>query len=181
MILDNNINYRSLGHFKTESILRKIESSDLDWDSYNFRQSRYKDHSETKTIPIIWSEKFSGIEKHEPYYSIFEKEIKEVDEFLRNNFYNHGNIVTAILINLPPGKSIGRHKDGNPIGDRFNRCHRIHIPISTNDKCFFEIEGEIKNMKVNEVWEISNVNKRHSVSNWGETDRIHLLIDWDPK
>jgi hypothetical protein len=33
-------------------------------------------------------------------------------------------------------------------------------------------------MKEGEIWEINNDDKYHSVENRGETDRIHLLIDW---
>ena len=37
-----------------------------------------------------------------------------------------------------------------------------------------------KYLKEGEVWEINNVKKLHSVSNKGNSDRIHLLLDWDP-
>jgi len=180
MILEHGNNYKLLGYFQTGDILRKIISNNLDWNKYNFRQERYKDHSKTKTIPIIWSENFSEVKKWEPYYTIFKDELLMLENFLLNNLCPSGKIMSAILINLPSGECIGRHVDANPVGERFNRCHRIHIPITTNNQCLFEIDGEIKNMKVGEVWEISNVNKKHSVSNNGETDRIHFLIDWDP-
>lgn len=158
----------------------KISSKNLDWDSYAFRQIRYKDHSETKTIPLIWSEDFSSPQKWEPYYSIFQDDLNLIEEIIRFSLCKSGGFMSAILINLPAGKSIGRHIDANPLGDKFNRCHRIHIPISTNPDCFFEIGEEIKNMREGEIWEISNVKTRHSVQNKGVSDRIHLLIDWDP-
>lgn len=180
MILKEGINYSLIGHFDMRSIFSKIESNNLDWDLYDFRQKRFKDHSETKTIPIIWSEKFNSIETHEPYFTIFKEDIERIESLIRSSFCNTGKLMSAILINLPAGKSIGRHIDANPIGERFNRCHRIHIPITTNDECFFEIDGEYKNMKCGEIWEINNVRKKHSVSNRGKTDRIHLLLDWDP-
>lgn len=180
MILERNINYKYIGKFEIGSILNKIDSNDLDWNSYKFRQERYKDHSETRTIPIIWCEKFKEVKKWEPYYSIFENDIKSLEEYIKENISPSGRMMSAILINLPAGKSIGRHIDANPIGDRFNRCHRIHIPITTNKDCLFEIDGEYMNMKEGEVWEINNIKKKHSVSNSGKTDRIHLLIDWDP-
>jgi hypothetical protein len=181
MNLDNNINYRYIGSFNTDSFLNKIIDNNLSWDDYEFRQIRYKDHSETRTIPIIFSERFLDkdmIWERNSY--IFREEIESIEKYLRKNLSESGKIMSLILIKLPAGKSIGRHRDANPIGDRFNRCHRIHIPIKTNDKCFFEIDGEIKNMKKDEVWEISNLKKLHSVSNKGDTDRIHILIDWDP-
>jgi hypothetical protein len=180
MIIENNINYKYIGEFDINSILYKIIENKLSWDDYKYRQERYKDHEETKTIPLIWCEKFKEIKKWEPYYSIFKDEIDLIEKYLRNNLSNTGRIMSFVLINLPAGKSIKRHRDSNPVGNRFNRCHRIHIPIKTNTECIFEIDGDIKNLKEGEIWEINNVKKLHSVSNNGTSDRIHLLIDWDP-
>jgi len=180
MIIDGGINYRLIDRFNVDYIESKISSIKSDeWYKYKYRQERYKDHNETFSIPLIWSEKFSEVNAHENY-QMFEDEIKEIELIVRKRLCSSGGLMSAVFINLPTGKSIGRHKDASPIGDRFNRCHRIHIPIITNDYCLFDIDGEIKNLKRGEVWEISNVNKFHSVTNNGSTDRIHLLLDWDP-
>ena len=180
MILQGGLKYSLVGNYDITSIKKILVSNNLEWDSYQFRQKRYKDHSATKTIPIIWSEKFKEQEFWEPNYSIFKGEVTEIEEFIRKNLCNAGGFMSLILINLPAGKSIERHIDANPMGERFNRCHRLHIPIITNPYCLFEMDGETKNMKEGEVWEISNVKLPHSVQNKGTSDRIHLLIDWDP-
>ncbi len=180
MILSGDIKFKYVGDIDVSPIRRIIEEEKLDWDSYDFRQIRYKDHSETKTVPIIWSEKFKSPEYWEPNYSIFRSELEKIEEVIKEKICKSGGMMSAILINLPSGKSIGRHIDANPIGDRFNRCHRIHIPIITNPDCIFEIDREERNMKEGEIWEISNIKKPHSVKNKGVSDRIHLLIDWDP-
>ncbi len=87
----------------------------------------------------------------------------------------NGSIETAILINLPKNKKIDRHFD---LAKYFIERNRLHIPIITNDKCIFEVDGEEINMKEGEIWEINNHNKPHAVSNGGDIDRVHLLIDW---
>ena len=180
MILPNEIKYRLLGNIDVSNLKEKIIHNNLDWDFYDFRQLRYKDHSETKTIPLIWSENFSSQQKWDPHYSIFKRDLDKIELIIRSSLCKSGDFMSAILINLPAGKSIARHVDANPIRDKFNRCHRIHIPIITNPDCIFEIDGEERNMKEGEIWEISNVKKPHSVQNKGVSDRIHLLIDWDP-
>ncbi len=180
MILTGGLKYRHIDNMDISSIKDKIDSSNLSWDLYDFRQKRYKDHSETKTIPLIWSEDFSEQKIWDPYYSIFRNDLGKVEDILRNKLCKTGGFMSAILINLPAGMSIGRHIDANPLGEKFNRCHRIHIPIITNSLCFFEIGGDVKNMKEGEIWEISNIKLPHSVKNKGVSDRIHLLIDWDP-
>jgi len=55
----------------------------------------------------------------------------------------------------------------------------VHIPITTNDKVVFTVDGEKKNMQVGEFWEIDN-SQDHSVENQGNEDRIHLIVDWMP-
>ncbi len=179
MILKGNINYRLIGEIDISHIKEKLELIKDRWNDYDYRQNRYKDHSKTKTIPLIWSENFSSREEH-PHYDLFKKDIDNIEQFIRDNVCSTGGLMSAILINLPKNESINRHRDANPIGDKFNRCHRIHIPIQTNPSCLFEIDNEYKNLKEGEVWEINNIKKLHSVSNKGNSDRIHLLLDWDP-
>ena len=179
MILEENLNYRIIGEIDISSIVKKLDLVKDRWDEYDYRQKRYKDHESTKSIPLIFSEKLIEREEH-ILYGIFKDDILIIENYLRDNLCSNGGLISAVLINLPSKKSIKRHKDSNPMGKRFNRCHRIHIPILTNPNCLFEIDGEYKNLKEGEVCEISNVNKYHSVSNSGDTDRIHLLLDWDP-
>jgi hypothetical protein len=174
-----DFNYKKLGELEVSGIANKIRNLNLDWDEYTYRQTRYKDHSKTKTIPLIWSENFDGIQEWKTLEK-FSDDLFPIFSFLKD-LLGDGEIVSAILINLPAEESIGRHRDANPKGNRFNLCHRIHIPIITNKECFFEIEREELNMCEGEVWEISNVRKLHSVRNLGEIDRIHLLIDFVPR
>lgn len=83
-------------------------------------------------------------------------------------------IVSARLLNLKSESDIKPHKDYN-LGYE-DGCFRLHIPIITNDKVNFLLEGERVKMQPGECW-YTNVNFTHSVSNFGETDRIHLVID----
>jgi len=144
--------------------------ANLDWDDYTYRQEKHKVHRETKTIPLIWDEKLTGkIIYHEPEYSYFKGFLDSILSILGKGF-----IQSALLINLPAGKSIPRHVDKN---DFFKDYSRIHIPLVTNEDCLFTVGEETKNLKVGEIWEINNNNEFHSVENKGLTDRIHLLID----
>ena len=81
----------------------------------------------------------------------------------------------AILVNLPSKKSIPSHVD---TGKTLVDCRRIHIPLQTNENCFFTVGEEKKNLKLGEIWEINNDKKKHSVDNFGDNDRIHLIVDW---
>lgn len=87
-----------------------------------------------------------------------------------------GKISTALLINLPKHKSILPHIDSGD--EHFFKTDRLHIPIQTNEKCLFTVSDETIHMQKGHVWEINNSTKTHSVVNNGDSDRIHLLIDY---
>jgi len=80
------------------------------------------------------------------------------------------------LVKLTAKKSIRPHVD--VVGFSLVVCRRIHIPIETNDECYFTVGDDKRNLKVGELWEINNDKKEHSVNNFGDTDRIHLIVDW---
>ena len=79
---------------------------------------------------------------------------------------------------LPAGNKVLPHIDK---GKSFTIPRRIHLPITTNSKCFFTVGDTTKNLKLGELWEINNNGIMHSVTNDGDTDRIHLIVDWVKK
>jgi hypothetical protein len=107
---------------------------------------------------------------------LFEDEILKIEEKIKSSTGENGKIMRALLVNLTAGKSIVPHVD--TVGFTLVLCRRIHIPIQTNENCFFTVGGDKRNLKLGEIWEINNDKKEHSVDNLGETDRIHLIVDW---
>ena len=78
------------------------------------------------------------------------------------------------LLRLGKGAKIKPHRD-NQLGYEDNNF-RLHIPIITNDKVDFVLDGMRMEMLPGECW-YTNVNFIHSVENNGDSDRIHLVID----
>lgn len=78
------------------------------------------------------------------------------------------------LLKLGAGSIIKEHKDAELSFE--NDAFRIHIPIQTNDKVEFKVNGEQIDLKEGECW-YCNFNLPHSIANMGDTDRIHLVID----
>jgi Aspartyl/Asparaginyl beta-hydroxylase len=78
------------------------------------------------------------------------------------------------LMNLNAGSQITEHRDD--AGGYADGFCRIHIPILTNEKVSFIVNKTQIPMKVGECW-YANFSLPHSVSNDGETERIHLVID----
>lgn len=82
---------------------------------------------------------------------------------------------TAIrLLSLKPGTVVKEHSDPG-------LCYedgeiRLHVPLVTNSAVEFYIDGENVQPLPGECWYM-NFNLKHSLANYGETDRIHLVID----
>jgi Aspartyl/Asparaginyl beta-hydroxylase len=53
---------------------------------------------------------------------------------------------------------------------------RLHIPVFTNEKVDFYLDDERIPMKAGECWYM-NLSLNHRVTNGGDTDRIHLVVD----
>lgn len=169
-----NFNFKYYGEYDVSTLKSLIESNDLDWDGYTFRQTHRKGQQDTKTVPLIWGEDFNHVTKRKDF-DIFETELNKISDYIKK-INGDGRITTALLINLPKNKKILPHIDSGD--EHFFKTNRIHIPIITNDMCQFTVSNEMIHMKEGQMWEINNSFKTHSVDNNGDTDRIHLLIDF---
>lgn len=86
--------------------------------------------------------------------------------------YSHLEIKSLMLVKLYAYGDISEHIDEAGI---YKYAHRVHIPLITNDRCVFTIDGEEGRMSKGEIVEINNI-VPHSVVN-GDQDRVHLIMD----
>ena len=77
---------------------------------------------------------------------------------------------------LPPGSSIKPHVDTH---SSFRCSHRVHIPIVSDARVRFTIDGRPYELRCPEVYEINN-QAVHSVMNRGTKDRINFIFDYIP-
>ncbi len=78
------------------------------------------------------------------------------------------------LMRLHAGAEITEHRDQG-VGLEHGEI-RLHVPIQTNTLVEFKVNGKQAIMQPGELWYI-NADQPHSVTNRGNTDRIHLVID----
>jgi hypothetical protein len=78
------------------------------------------------------------------------------------------------LLKLAPGSKIKEHTDLDL--SYADGLFRIHIPIQTNPLVEFYINHKKVVMDVGTCW-YGDFNLPHGVSNLGETDRVHLVMD----
>ncbi|MDH3634202.1 MAG: aspartyl/asparaginyl beta-hydroxylase domain-containing protein [Gammaproteobacteria bacterium] len=141
------------------------------------REKTYEAHKQTQSLLLIHDDDFRHYNPtYHDLYSEFRRELKPIFDFIANYYDNNGYIVRALFARLQAHGRIGSHTDG-----MFSllKCHRIHIPVITNDQVTFTIGGEEKVLGEGEMWEINNATL-HAVDNRSDEDRIHLIVDWVP-
>ena len=95
-----------------------------------------------------------------------------LNEFLSQ--FNIYNVVRARFNLLKPGEGIEPHAD--PYGYERGQV-RLHIPIITNDKFLFHVEGIAYTMPAGKCYYTNTLLKHHVINN-GDESRIHLVIDY---
>lgn len=173
------MNFNYVGDCDISDIKEKvIELNQSYWENHNIRQTLSRVHTHTETIELIWDlESLNTREKGKEHDNLY---ILGVDKFLKKiqplyyQKYGRGDFVRVLLVKLKKNTKIKPHVDSG-IGLILSK--RTHIPIITNNFVTFTVNGETKNLKEGEIWEIDN-QKQHSVENNSEIDRIHLIIDY---
>ena len=97
-------------------------------------------------------------------------------EIIERHYPAGGTIIRAMAAKLLAGGKIKPHKDSHP---SFHHGHRIHVPITTNNRVRFMIDGRPYQFEVGQAYEINN-QLQHSVMNKGAEDRITLIFDYVP-
>jgi aspartyl/asparaginyl beta-hydroxylase (cupin superfamily) len=78
------------------------------------------------------------------------------------------------LMRLAAGSQIHEHRDHDLAAE--TGMARLHIPVVTNDRVDFRLNGTRVVMQPGECWYL-RLSDPHSVDNQGEHDRIHLVLD----
>jgi hypothetical protein len=92
----------------------------------------------------------------------------------RDYRYARGAYPRVMLARMAPGGIIQPHRDANPAA---KWPHKIHVPLLTNERVTFYIDGVGYHFPEGEAVEVSNM-AVHAVQNAGTTDRIHLIFEY---
>ena len=118
----------------------------------------------------------SEIKKEPGWDRLADVAVPVMHEILEKHYPPGGTIIRAMAAKLLAGGKITPHHDKHP---SFHAGHRIHIPITTNPRVRFMIDGRPYQFKVGKAYEINN-QMQHSVVNKGEEDRITFIFDYVP-
>jgi len=177
-LLGRESNYLQLHcDFDVEVLRNKIEQIPAAKWLESGREKLFAVHKDTQSLLLVLFEDF----KHKKpdyleFYGELQNELRPLVDYVARYYQNNGFIVRLLLAKLLAGGKIPHHTDA---GYSLLNCHRVHIPIITNDQVAFVVGGEEINMQVGEFWEINN-GVDHAVENRSDEDRIHIIIDWMP-
>lgn len=151
-----------------------------EWLLDTSRQKLYATHENTFMYELVWfdhdwrpgsplrlrhTNKLNG-QAGKEIDTIFSKLSEMVD----------GAIVHAEIVSMSANSRIRTHRD---LGDALYLARRFHVPLKTNNKTFFIVEGEKFFLEEGNIYELNN-SKYHGVRNESEEARIHLLVDVMP-
>ena len=88
--------------------------------------------------------------------------------------YARGAYPRIMLARMAAGGVIHPHRDANPSA---KWPHKIHVPLQTNDKVTFFVDGVGFHLPEGEAAEVNNMGV-HAVANEGQTDRVHLIFEY---
>jgi hypothetical protein len=179
--MDIGVPIRSFGKVDMEALAAAILAQDeAAWNENVQRQKDYEVHEQTRSIVLLFAEvsDWPAIEvsKQPGWDRLAETAVPLMHQIIRNWYPPGGTIIRAMAAKLLAGGRILPHRDSHP---SFGAGHRIHVPIITNPRVRFMIDGRPFQFAIGEAYEINN-QKVHSVMNKGTVDRINFIFDYLP-
>src|SRR5210317_829664 len=179
--MDIGIPLRELGEFDSSALRDAILSQDAAaWNEDQYRQDKYEVHRQTESIVLVFTDGSdwprSTVQKEPGWDRLADVAVPLMHAIIDKHYPKGGTIIRAMAAKLLAGGKITPHVDQHP---SFHCGHRIHVPITTNPRVRFMIDGRPYQFKVGEVYELNN-QKQHSVMNKGTEDRITFIFDYVP-
>lgn len=172
---------RELGAVDVEPLRRAIlAQEEAAWHEEQVRQESYEVHKQTQSIVLVFTDGsgWPEIEVHkEPGWErLAEVAVPVMHDLIARCYSPGGAIIRAMAAKLIAGGKIRPHRDTHR---SFHHGHRIHVPITTNPRVRFIIDGRPYRFEVGQAYELNN-QLMHSVANKGAEDRITFIFDYVP-
>ena len=179
--MDIGVPIRNFGKVDMEPLAAAILAQDeAAWNENVQRQKDYEVHEQTRSIVLLFAEVSDWpaleVSKQPGWDRLAEVAVPLMHEIIRNWYPPGGTIIRAMAAKLLPGEVIIPHRDTHP---SFAYGHRIHVPITSNSRVRFMLDGRPYRFEVGQAYEINN-QKVHSVMNKGGVDRINFIFDYVP-
>ncbi len=172
---------RELGPIDSNALAKAILDLEKDaWREELYRQKSYDVHKQTESIVMVFTELDDWptitVKKEPGWDRLVDVAVPLMHDIIGKFYPVGGTIIRAMAAKLLAGGKITSHRD---VHRSFHHGHRIHVPITTNPRVRFMIDGRPYRLKVGEAYEINN-QKTHGVMNKGTDDRITFIFDYIP-
>lgn len=97
--------------------------------------------------------------------------IESTADLTRLNFVRLALVSNSVII---PHRDL---LELSELPDDVRNAHRMHIPLATNENCFFSEDNVVYRMRQGEVWFL-DASRIHSVAVLSGEQRIHLMLDF---
>jgi hypothetical protein len=177
--MDIDTPFRRLGEVDVSDLSEAILALDKPvWLENQHRQDSYVEHRETQSVVLVFCEGWPEVQvRKEPAWDYLgQVAVPVMHDLISRHYPPGGTIIRAMAAKLLSGGLISPHVDSHVT---FHRSHRIHVPITTNDRVRFMIDGRPYQFEVGQAYELNN-QKSHSVMNRGTDDRITFIFDYVP-
>jgi hypothetical protein len=179
--MDIGVPIRNFGKVEAEPLAAVILAQDeAAWNENVQRQRDYEVHEQTRSIVLLFAEvkDWPSVEvsKEPGWDRLSAAAVPVMHAIIRQWYPPGGTIIRAMAAKLLAGGRILPHRDSHP---SFGAGHRIHVPVATNPRVRFMIDGRPYQLEVGQAYEINN-QKVHSVMNKGTADRINFIFDYVP-
>ena len=179
--MDIDVPLKELGEYDIEPLRKQILAlEESAWAGNTYRQQEYEVHSQTQSVVMVFTDG-SGwpnieVRRENGWDLLAASAVPLMQQIVEDHYPAGGTIIRAMAARLGPGGIIKPHRDKHP---SFHYGHRIHIPITTNQRVRFMIDGRPYHMEVGQVYEINN-QRQHSVMNKGDEGRVNFIFDYVP-
>lgn len=157
-----------------------LAQDDAAWFEQARRQQDYDVHRYTQSIVLVFTDG-SGwpsieVSKQPGWDRLAVVAVPVMHDLIARFYPAGGTIIRAMAAKLLAGAIIKPHRDAHP---SFHNSHRIHVPITTNHRVRFMIDGRPYQFQVGRAYELNN-QLVHSVMNRGTEDRVTFIFDYVP-
>lgn len=171
---------KDLGPLDAQGLIDAVLGLDDDaWFMNVNRQNDYEVHKQTQSVVMVFCDgppENLEVSKEAGWDLLAEAAIPIMHDLIGRYYPPGGTIIRAMAAKLLSGGRINPHFDSHAT---FRASHRIHVPITTNPRVRFTIDGRPFHLKVGQAYEINN-QKTHSVINSGNENRITFIFDYMP-
>jgi hypothetical protein len=179
--MDIGVPLRELGAYDIDALRMAIlAQGEAPWLDNTFRQQEYDVHQMTQSLVMVFTDGARWpeleVQRQAGWDLLADAALPLMHNILAQHYPPGGTIIRAMAARLSAGGVIKPHRDRHP---SFHYGHRIHLPIVTNPRVRFMIDGRPYRLEVGKAYEINN-QLVHSVMNKGGEARINFIFDYIP-